>query len=59
MTSKVIKNFQTISLRPQNDVEKLIIENIKALLISGKKPYISFEGDDMILEIKSSKQGEK
>jgi hypothetical protein len=53
MTSKVIKNFQTISLRPQNDLEKLIIENIRGHLLSGKVPQISFEGDDMILEIKS------
>lgn len=55
MTSKVIKNFQTISLRPQNDVEKMIIENIRALVISGKEPHLSFEGEDMILEIKSKK----
>lgn len=55
MTSKVIKNFQTISLRPQNDLEKLIIENIRALILSGKEPHLSFEGDDMILEIRSKK----
>lgn len=54
-TSKVVKNFQTISLRPQNDLEKMIIENIRALVVSGKEPHLSFEGDDMILEIKSKK----
>ena len=54
-TSKVVKNFQTISLRPQNDLEKMIIENIRALVISGKEPHLSFEGDEMILEIKSKK----
>lgn len=55
MTSKVIRNFQTISLRPQNELEKMVVENIKAMLISGKQPQISFEGDDLILEIKSVK----
>ena len=55
MTAKVIRNFQTISLRPQNDIEKMIIENIRALIVSGKEPAISFDGDDMIIEVKSKK----
>ena len=36
----------------------MIIENIRALVVSGKEPHLSFEGDDMILEIKSKKQEE-
>lgn len=55
MTAKTLKNFQTISIRPQNDLEKLVIENIQALIISGKEPVISFNGEDMIIEIKSKK----
>lgn len=58
MTAKVIRNFQTISLRPQNDLEKMIIENIRALIVSGKEPLISFSDEDMIIEVKSKKQGE-
>lgn len=56
MTSKVIKNLLTISIRPQNDIEKLALENIKANLDSGKEPQIHFDGTDMILEIKSKKR---
>lgn len=55
MTAKVIRNFQTISLRPQNDLEKMIIENIRALIVSGKEPLISFSEEDMIIEVKSKK----
>lgn len=60
MTSKCINNFQTISLRPQNDLEKLVIQNIHALLLSGKEPHISFtDENDMIIEIKSKKTEKK
>lgn len=55
MTAKVVNNFQTISLRPQNELEKMIIENIMALVVSGKEPQIRMEGEDLILEIKSKK----
>lgn len=55
MTAKTIKNFQTISIRPQNELEKMVIENIQALVISGKKPFIKIENGDLILEIKSEK----
>lgn len=55
MTSKVINNLLTISIRPQNDLEKIAFENIKANLEAGKEPRIRFEGKDMILEIKSKK----
>lgn len=60
MTSKFVNDLQTISLRPQNDVERIILSNIQALLLSGKIPKIHFEENgDMILEIKSAKEKEK
>lgn len=54
MTLKFL-SLQDISIRPQNDTEKIILQNIKSLLISGKNPKINFIDDDMILEIKSDK----
>lgn len=54
MTTKFI-SMQSISIRPQNDTERLMLENLLAMLASGKKPYVKFEGTDMILEIKSEK----
>ena len=55
MTAKLINDLQTISIRPQNDTEVIILQNLSALLMSGKKPKISFDGNDMVLEIKSEK----
>lgn len=54
MTTKFL-NMQTISIRPQNDTERIVLENLSAMLLSGKKPFVKFEGQDMILEIKSEK----
>lgn len=54
MTTKFI-SMQAISIRPQNDTERIMLENIAAMILSGKKPYIRVEGQDMILEIKSEK----
>ena len=53
MTAKFL-SLQTISLRPQNDTERLILEQLNAHVISGKKPSIKFEKNgDMIVDIKS------
>lgn len=54
MTAKFL-SLQSVSLRPQNDTEKLIIEQLNAHLVSGKQPEIRFENGDMIVEIKSKK----
>lgn len=54
MTTKFI-SMQEISIRPQNDTERIMLENLIAMLASGKKPHIRVEGQDMILEIKSEK----
>ena len=52
MTTKFL-NANLISIRPQSDAEKILMSNISAMLISGKKPNVSFKENDMILEIKS------
>ena len=59
MTTKFITS-NLISIRPQSDAEKILMNNISAMLIAGKKPHVSFKennfnGNDMILEIKSDK----
>lgn len=54
MTTKFI-SMQSISIRPQNDTERLMLENLFAMITSGKEPCVKFEGTDMILEIKSKK----
>lgn len=54
MTTKFI-SMQDISIRPQNDTERIILENMAGMLNSGKTPKIRFEGTDMILSIKSDK----
>lgn len=54
MTAKFL-SLQTISLRPQNDTERLIIEQLNGHVLSGKKPSVKFENGDMIFEIKSEK----
>lgn len=53
MTAKFL-TLQSVSLRPQNDTEKLILEQLNAHVLSGKKPTIRFEENgDMVIEIKS------
>lgn len=54
MTAKFL-SLQTVSLRPQNDTERLILEQLNAHVLSGKKPTIKFENGDMIIDIKSEK----
>lgn len=52
MTTKFL-TLQSISIRPQNSTEEIMLNNISAMLIAGKKPKISFNGTDMIIEIKT------
>ena len=54
MTTKLL-SAQKISIRPQSDAEKIILENILAMISSGKTAKVTFEGTDMIVEIKSMK----
>ncbi len=54
MTTKFV-NLQTISIRPQNDNDKILLDNVQALLVSGKKVNVRFDGKDMLIEIKSEK----
>lgn len=54
MTTKLL-TAQSISIRPQSDAERIILENISAMIVSGKEANIKFEGTDMIIDIKSSK----
>ena len=54
MTTKFI-NGQKLSIRPQNDAEKILFELLNAHLISGKKFNVKFENEDLILEMKSEK----
>lgn len=51
MTAKPI-SLQDISIRPQNDTEKILLDNIKNLMLSGKKPYVSFKNGDLILSVR-------
>lgn len=52
MTTKFLA-LNTISIRPQNDTEKIMLSNISAMLLAGKKVNVSFKETDMILEVKS------
>jgi len=54
MTTKFLA-ANLISIRPQSDAEKILLTNINAMLLGGKKPNISFKENDMILEIKTDK----
>lgn len=54
MTTKFL-DMQTLSIRPQSDAEKILLSNINAMVLSGKKADIKFDKTDMILSIKSSK----
>ena len=54
MTTKFLK-ANLISIRPQSDAEKILVSNINAMLLAGKKPNVTFKDSDMILEIKSDK----
>ena len=52
MTTKLL-SAQSISIRPQSDAEKIILENIASMIISGKEATIRFDKTDMIIDIKS------
>lgn len=52
MTTKFLA-ANLISIRPQSDAEKILLSNISAMLLAGKKVNVSFKETDMILEIKS------
>lgn len=52
MTTKFLA-LNTISIRPQNDTERIMLSNISAMLLAGKKVNVSFKETDMILEVKS------
>ena len=52
MTTKFLA-LNTISIRPQNDTDRIMLSNISAMLLAGKKVNVSFKETDMILEIKS------
>lgn len=55
MTAKFL-SLQEISLRPQNDQDKILLQNLNNLVISGKEASIKLlENNDLILEIKSKK----
>ena len=54
MTTKFLA-LNSISIRPQNDTEKIMLSNINAMLLAGKKVNVSFKESDMILEIKTEK----
>lgn len=55
MTAKFL-SLQEISLRPQNDQDKILLENMNNLVISGKVANIKLnEKGDLILEVKSNK----
>ena len=59
MTTKYL-TANSISIRPQDDAEKILMSNIYAMYLAGKKPCITFRenklnGVDLVLEIKSDK----
>lgn len=54
MTTKFI-DLQTISIRPQNDNDKILLDNVSAMIKSGKKVNVEFDGKDMLLRIRSEK----
>lgn len=55
MTSKFINDLQTISVRPQNDQEKIMLNNYYNLSLMGKEVTIKREKDDIIFELRSKK----
>lgn len=58
MTTKFL-DMNKLSIRPQNDTEKLMLGNLGTMIQTGKEAVISFDNDDgksdLILEIKSKK----
>ena len=54
MTTKFL-DMQTLSIRPQSDAEKILLSNVNAMIVSGKKISVGFNDTDMIVSIKSEK----
>jgi hypothetical protein len=58
MTTKFL-DMNKLSIRPQNDTERLMLGNLGTMIQTGKEAVISFDNDDgksdLILEIKSKK----
>lgn len=55
MTSKFINDLQTISVRPQNDQEKIMLDNYYNLSLTGKEVKVKRQNDDIIFELRSNK----
>ena len=47
MTTKFLA-LNSISIRPQNDTEKIMLSNINAMLLAGKKVNVSFKESDIL-----------
>ncbi len=58
MTTKFL-DMNKLSIRPQNDTERLMLGNLGTMIQTGKEAKISFDNEDgkndLILEIKSKK----
>lgn len=58
MTTKFLA-MNKLSIRPQNDTEKLMLGNLGTMVQTGKEAVISFDNEDgksdLVLEIKSKK----
>lgn len=58
MTTKFLA-MNKLSIRPQNDTEKIMLGNLGTMVQTGKEAVITFDNDegksDLVLEIKSKK----
>lgn len=58
MTTKFLA-MNKLSIRPQNDTEKIMLGNLGTMIQTGKEAVITFDNkdnkSDVILEIKSKK----
>jgi len=58
MTTKFLA-MNKLSIRPQNDTEKIMLGNLGTMIQTGKEAVITFDNkdnkSDLILEIKSKK----
>lgn len=55
MTTKFL-TLNSISIKGQNDHDNILLSNINAMLLAGKKVHISFKNNAMILEFKSDEK---
>ena len=62
MTTKFLA-MNKLSIRPQNDTEKLMLGNLGVMIQTGKEAVISFDNEDgksdLVLEIKSKTKSEE